>query len=192
MVRQRSLPEQEAERVFEAARSEFLSLGEPWDNYGIDVELIATLLYDLGVQRVPDLRVGDREYAAFLNGNARLIAVEEQHHPHRQRFSIAHEIGHFVLHHLPRPVRGLFACSASDMELSAAPGGHGAKALHLQQESEANLFARALLMPETSVRAMHKVTGGRVIPMSRHFKVSPQAMEIRLAQLGLPFSPLPR
>lgn len=184
--------EREAERVLEQAQSEFRALGEPWDGYQVDVDLLATLLFALGIQRVPDLRVGEREYAGFLDPGARLIAVEERHHPHRQRFSVAHEIGHFVLHYLPDPASPrLFTCTSRDMEARGAAGA-GAEALHFRQEVEANLFAGSLLMPEGAVRAMHKVTGGRVLAMARHFRVSPKAMEIRMERLALPFTPLDR
>ncbi|HYF76901.1 MAG TPA: ImmA/IrrE family metallo-endopeptidase, partial [Symbiobacteriaceae bacterium] len=169
-------------------------LGETWDNYAVDVDLLAALLFDLGVQRVPDLRVGQREYAGFLDGEAKLVVVEESHHEHRQRFSIAHEVGHYVLHYLPRPAPGgVFACTSSDMETSALPtAASGDRQRHVRQELEANLFAGELLMPEPSVRAMYRVTGGRVLQMARHFKVSPKAMEIRLERLQLMFTLLPR
>lgn len=176
--------ELEARRILQDARCELESLGEHWDGYVIDVELIATLSFSLGIQRVPDIRVGAREYAAFLNGDARLIAVEEKHHEHRQRFSIAHEIGHFVLHYLPSPAeKSLFACSSADMEVNAGDP----RSLHLRREWEANLFAGELLMPQQPVVAMYRVTGGSVLRMSRHFKVSAKAMEIRLQRLDLPF-----
>jgi Zn-dependent peptidase ImmA (M78 family) len=185
----RTRPALEAERVLAQARSEYAALGEAWDNYQVDAELLGTLLFGLGMQRVPDLRVGERSYAGFLDAGARLVAVEANHHEHRQRFSIAHEIGHFVLHYLPGRARGgLFACTTSDMEVRTAPQGDGARTLHLRQEAEANRFAAALLMPEGAVKAMHKVTGGRVFGLARHFKVSPKAMEIRLDQLGLTYS----
>lgn len=191
MTRRPSRPEQEAERVIQQARLELTSLGEPWDSYQVDVELLATLLFGLGVQRVADLRAGEREYAGFLDAEARLVAVEETHHAHRQRFSIAHEVGHFVLHYLPRPDGGsVFYCTSSDMEVGEALQGSGARSQHLRQEAEANLFAGALLMPEQPLQAMYKVTGGRVLALARHFKVSAKAMEIRLTQLELPFIPV--
>jgi len=205
-MRPQSPAERAAQEVLGRARREFESLGEPWDGYRTDVELLAVLLYEMGIQQVPDLRVGEREYAAFLDGDARLIAVEGRHHSHRQRFSIAHEVGHFVLHY--RPTMTLFTCSSRDMEVSPelvasarlqAPGQepHGRpgpprlrhddpRLLHLRREMEANLFAAELLMPEQPVRAMHRVTGGKLVPLARHFDVSPKAMEIRLERLGLP------
>jgi Zn-dependent peptidase ImmA (M78 family) len=183
----RSRAEQAAAELLDQARREMQALGEPWDAYRIDVELIASLVLGLGVQRVPDLRVGAREYAGFLDPAAGLIAVEESHHEHRQRFSIAHEVGHYVLHYLPQPRQGeVFACTQEDMEVTALVAVP-ARTAHLRREMEANLFAGELLMPEPSVRAMHKVTGGRLLKLARHFHVSPQAMEIRLARLNLPY-----
>jgi Zn-dependent peptidase ImmA (M78 family) len=194
MAPQRSLPDTEAGRVLERARAEFGALDEPFDLYRVDVELMAAILFDLGVQQVPDLRVGDRAYSGFLDGDARLIVVEAEHHEHRRRFSIAHEIGHFVLHYLPRTAPGgLFACTAADMETNSLGAGETAsQALHTKQEVEANQFANALLMPEPAVRAMYRVTGGRVLSLARHFNVSAGAMEVRLKRLQLPFTPLPR
>lgn len=184
----RSPAEAHAAEVLGRAKREFAALGEPWDAYHVDVELLAAILFDLGVQQVPDLRVGEREYAGFLDGDAGLVVVEETHHEHRRRFSIAHEVGHYVLHYLPRtaPV-GVFACTSRDMETDSVPIGEtAARLLHYRREVEANLFAGELLMPEPSVRAMYKVTGGQVLRLARHFNVSPRAMEIRLGRLGLP------
>lgn len=183
-------PELEAQRVLREARAELESLGEPWDAYTVDVEFVATLLFGLGVQHVPDLRVGSREYAAFLDGDAKLIAVEGRHHEHRQRFSVAHEVGHYVLHFQPQPRAGSrFICSQADMEVAAETGPDLDRGLHLRREWEANLFAGELLMPAQPVLAMFRVVGGRTAQLARHFKVSPQAMEIRLRRLPLPFKP---
>ncbi|HYF91437.1 MAG TPA: ImmA/IrrE family metallo-endopeptidase [Symbiobacteriaceae bacterium] len=194
MAPPRSPAEAKATEVLQRAREESVALGEQWDAYNVDVELLAAILFDLGVQQVPDLRVGEREYAGFLDGDAGLVVVEETHHEHRRRFSIAHEVGHYVLHYLPRtaPV-GVFACTSRDMETDAVPARESAaRLLHCRREVEANLFAGELLMPAPSVAAMHKVTGGQVGKLARHFNVSARAMEIRLTRLGLPFSPILR
>lgn len=186
MSRRLTHAEESARQTLETARAEFAELDERWDGYRVDVELIATLLYGLGVQRVAGLRAGERAYAAFLHADARLIAVESTHHEHRQRFSIAHEVGHFVLHVQPRNVGGgLYACSETDMEVSAARD----RGDHLRREWEANLFAGELLMPEEPLLAMFRATRGRLSALARHFCVSPKALEIRLSRLDLPFAP---
>jgi len=176
-------PELRAQQVLARARLEFDRLDETWNDYTVDVELLATLLFELGVQHVPDLIVGERQYSAFLAGASRLIVVEANDHEHRRRFSIAHEIGHFVLHLQDHPE--LFLCSQEDMELQTPDEGQ-----HRRQEWEANLFAGELLMPEQPLIAMFRATGGRLSSLARHFRVSPKALEIRLDRIKrLPFSP---
>lgn len=183
-------PEGAALRVLQEAKAELESLGEPWDGYLVDVELIALLRFGIWVQPVADLRVGDREYAAFLNPEAKVIAIEQNHHPHRQRFSIAHEVGHFVLHYWPDPQeRTMFNCSTADMEIRRPETTDGDRRLHYLREWEANRFAGELLMPKQPLLAMYRATGGRVSALAKHFNVSPLAMEIRLSHLPLPFRP---
>ncbi|MFZ5825389.1 MAG: ImmA/IrrE family metallo-endopeptidase [Bacillota bacterium] len=189
MPRQLTRAEQEAQRVLARAKEEFQALEEDWHSYLLDVELLASLLFNLGVQQVPDLRVGGREYAAFLEASQGLIVVEANHHEHRRRFSVAHEVGHFVLHYLPRTGGDTYRCTPSDMERGSEPTGTGAGVTHGRQEWEANLFAAELLMPEQPVLAMYRVVGGSVSRLAKHFCVSPQAMEIRLKRLPLPFRP---
>ena len=58
----------------------------------------------------------------------KLIGVNGRHHPHRQRFSICHEIGHILLGHLPES-----RCSPAEI-----------KAFN----EEADACAGELLMPE--------------------------------------------
>jgi Zn-dependent peptidase ImmA (M78 family) len=104
----------------------------------------------------------------------------------RQRFSIAHEIGHFVLRHQfeagehVHVDRG-FRVSRRD---SRSSSGTDAK------EIEANQFAAALLMPSWIVLANIKEIGSEnlndehVTNLARKFRVSEQAMTIRLSVLG--------
>lgn len=188
-MRQLTHAEREAQRVLQQAKAEFEALEESWHNYLLDVELVASLLFNLGVQPVGDLRVGDREYAAFLEASQGLIVVEANHHEHRRRFSVAHEIGHFVLHYLPKTGGDTYRCTEADMARSSEPAAGSQDALHRRQEWEANLFAAELLMPEQPVMAMYRVVGGSLGRLARHFCVSPQAMEIRLKRLPLPFKP---
>src|SRR5437899_2188285 len=44
---------------------------------------------------------GDSELSGMLfrDGETLVIGVNTLHHRHRQRFTIAHELGHLVLHH---------------------------------------------------------------------------------------------
>jgi hypothetical protein len=87
----------------------------------------------------------------------------------RRRFTIAHEIGHFVLHpHRLAPQRG-----------------GGVNAAWQAQEREADLFAAELLMPEDLVREAVFSYGPDVERLADHFDVSRQAMQTRLKWMGL-------
>ena len=107
------------------------------------------------------------------------IGVNAQHHPNRQRFTIAHEIGHLVLHEsedyfIDRTFRRDSVSSAAIDEV----------------EIEANKFAAALLMPKNYVQASveayaQTLRSEDVEQLARHYKVSQQAMTLRLINLGV-------
>jgi hypothetical protein len=63
----------------------------------IDVELIAERNLKLTIIPVPDLRY-HAHTEAFLSGDLREIVYDPKRPDVRIRFSIAHEIGHFILH----------------------------------------------------------------------------------------------
>ncbi|MBM4161146.1 MAG: ImmA/IrrE family metallo-endopeptidase [Ignavibacteria bacterium] len=69
-----------------------------WGNkIPVDVELIAERAFNLLIIPVPDLeRQTDAE--AFLSGDLRELLYDQDSPEVRVRFSIAHEIGHIVLH----------------------------------------------------------------------------------------------
>ena len=87
----------------------------------------------------------------------------------RRRFTLAHEIGHVVLHGAPHDVA------------AAARGGGGRK----QREREVDRFAAALLMPERFIGEAVQQYGLDVEQLRGLFLVNRQAMEIRLRELGL-------
>ncbi|HWQ25108.1 MAG TPA: ImmA/IrrE family metallo-endopeptidase, partial [Gaiellaceae bacterium] len=94
----------------------------------------------------------------------------------RFRFTIAHEIGHWVCHCLegrapnPEPsyCRPVDLTDAADRTL----------------EREANVFAAELLMPEPAVREAWEELGD-VAACAARFDVSPTAMQWRLYAFGL-------
>mgnify|MGYP002757522574 FL=1 len=100
------------------------------------------------------------------------IVVNSHDSAVRQRFTIAHELGHFYdtyRRKLPRAKkdRGSLASKGTDIE-----------------EVYANRFAAALLMPAKAVRAKFNVVPD-VGALARIFNVSEQAMSNRLHNLGL-------
>jgi Zn-dependent peptidase ImmA (M78 family) len=112
------------------------------------------------------------------------VALSSEHSENRTRFTIAHELGHIVLHQLdeihidkqfPLKLRDDISSQAIDPE-----------------EMEANAFAAALLMPEAMLKAdlaameeMDCESDEDIQKLAIKYEVSPQAMNFRLMNLGL-------
>lgn len=111
-----------------------------------------------------------------------VIGVNALHPPVRQRFTIAHEIGHLLLH--PRDNFHLDKFSPIQFRNQRSSTGED------ETEIEANQFAAELLMPEDMVRREVAPLLGRsaedaIENLARKFQVSVQAMTIRLTTMGL-------
>ena len=77
------------------------------------------------------------------------IVVAESTSPRRRRFSIGHELGHFLISsHRPRE-GSQFSCADVDFRLENTREADRAR----KMEAEANRFAARLLMPPTRIRA---------------------------------------
>ena len=101
------------------------------------------------------------------------IFVNAKNSLQRQRFSIAHELGHFFLHH--------DSDKASELEFVDLRSD-----LSSPKEVEANKFATALLMPECEIRKQHgKLLFPTADELAKTFNVSKPAMQIRLRELNL-------
>jgi len=100
----------------------------------------------------------------------RAIFVNEKDPFPRQRFTVAHELGHFFLH-LTDKEDGVFVSFRS---------------LKSPQETEANKFASDLLMPAALLKEEHKKAFIATAEyFAELFEVSRKAMQIRLNYLGL-------
>jgi Zn-dependent peptidase ImmA (M78 family) len=75
-----------------------------------------------------------------------IITVNSQSSSDRRRFSLAHELGHFLCSWHVQTVRSGFACTRSDMSFPTGEEQHN------RQETEANAFAIELLAPAHSMR----------------------------------------
>jgi Zn-dependent peptidase ImmA (M78 family) len=115
-----------------------------------------------------------------------IIAINEKHAPNRQRFTIAHELGHYLLH---RNLSNVFF-DESLVFFRDQVAAEGTK----YQEIEANNFAAELLMPETILRkrlaekpldAFDEADNSGICELAKMFGVSTQALSIRLTKLGL-------
>jgi Zn-dependent peptidase ImmA (M78 family) len=115
----------------------------------------------------------DRPESGYLQINPQggvRIGVNRQDPPARQRFTAAHEIGHWMLGH-GNSFRDLASnySSASDTIV----------------ERQANAFAACLLMPRGQVIGLARNSTKSVDEMARTFSVSRVAMEYRLRNLGI-------
>ncbi|WP_261516129.1 ImmA/IrrE family metallo-endopeptidase [Chelativorans petroleitrophicus] len=125
----------------------------------LDVEGLAAAL-GLRVLRLPL----EERVSGFLRESAGIweIGVNSLHHPNRQRFTLAHELGHYLLHrdHAPFEDGLLFRSDAKNA-----------------REREANQFAALVLMPDTEFRTA--LSSGDIDSVARTFGVSKQAAEYR-------------
>jgi Zn-dependent peptidase ImmA (M78 family) len=127
----------------------------------VPVESIAEDLHALAVEVDNALPVS----GMLLPLERRIIVRGDEPEP-RRRFTIAHELGHWICQCLEGTAQPVY-CRAEEIGVDAQ-----AKAL----EREANIFAANLLMPEPAVRA----AAGE-----NRFGVSDEAFAWRLYNLGL-------
>lgn len=147
---------------------------------GIPVDL-QKLAKGLGVRvvRAPATPTG-LSGALVINNGVPAILYSDGDPQVRQRFTIAHELGHFLLHSSANDSAVLFRDDLSSKGTSI-------------REIQANAFAAALLMPEAELRKLvpgrlTAIQSDEVDSLARTFIVSSQAMGYRLADLGL-YSP---
>lgn len=103
------------------------------------------------------------------------IVVAQGTSQRRRRFSIAHELGHFLINS-HRPREGMqFTCSHADLHMENTREADRAK----KMEAEANRFAAKLLMPPTRIRAnlrSRQPDLAEVVRLADEFNVSKAAM----------------
>jgi Zn-dependent peptidase ImmA (M78 family) len=130
----------------------------------VDVEQIA---HDCGL--AVDYVTKGKGFNGRLLKERMVIEVEKSIHLHRQRFTIAHEVGHFVLKH---------------NTVSCYFDTHNASDPRRLNEYHANVFASELLMPGPWVQKFwQELRDYRVL--AERFIVSPEAMFRRLESAGL-------
>lgn len=121
-----------------------------------------------------------QEFSGILvrEGKKSILGVNASHHPNRQRFTIAHEIGHFLLHEGDR----VFVDRSYNVSLRSSTSSLGTDV----EEIEANTFASLLLIPERflskDLEAAEVDLEDRVsiAHLAKKYKVSHQAMTLRL------------
>lgn len=117
----------------------------------------------------------------FIKDGIPIIGVNALHHPHRQRFTIAHELGHYMLHrnllsnevHVDKQFKILMRNSKSSTGTDA-------------MEVEANKFAAELLLPEFLIEDVlaHSTFDiddrAPLDELAKNFRVSKEMLEYRI------------
>lgn len=143
-----------------------------------DRDLLACVEDDLGLL-VCILELPDEVAGSYIrNGRRGHIFIKAADYPTRQRFTIAHELGHHMLGH------GAVLESYSDVGRDTPN----------RREQQANYFASELLHPVEAVRLWLAANIDppaapqleEVVRMAAHFHVSPPAMLYRLSKGDFP------
>ena len=172
--------EERAERVLAATP------GYVWDGerLPVPIEEIVDTVHGLLVRDVddigtapgaPPLAPGQALSGLLLpaRGEIWVNAEEARLWPPRRRFTIGHELGHWVMHRTGQ--QALF-CRRTSVDEQAAPPGRDI-------EEEASAFAAGLLMPQWLFVREHARCGGDVAELGRVFGTSAAATERRVLAL---------
>ena len=146
----------------------------------VNVEEIASSL-NIELRKAP----AEDDLSGFLlkrpDGTA-VVGVNARHHPNRQRFTIGHEIGHYLLHQYDEVHVDKFVIKLRDGNSSTGEN---------EEEVEANRFAAELLMPRQFIERdlfKYAVDGQlddrKLAQFAKQYEVSVQAMTNRLVSLG--------
>lgn len=147
---------------------------------GFDIFMLAE---KLGITLKEENLSDDVSGFFIINDNKPIISYNSNSSPYRTRFTIAHEIGHFVLHSKAQPI---FIDKAPKVFFRNTASSTG----EILKEREANSFAAALLMPRELIykEALNAPSNKDVEEvlslLSSKFDVSTQAMSFRLSNLG--------
>lgn len=143
-------------------------------------KVLGKLICSDGITPYYDMEV--RRYM-FLQVSAKTILVEvrlsEQDNQGRYRFTLAHELAHWILH------KELIL--SANTEAAFIDGVHDTR-----MEKQADYFASALLMPMGAIKKYYYSIFGKgynrselISAMAERFQVSKQAMQIRLESHNL-------
>jgi Zn-dependent peptidase ImmA (M78 family) len=149
----------------------------------IPIEDWATALDIVGIQPL-ETEGFEGGLMMFADRSTGTIFLSRQSGPQRRRFTIGHELGHFLLPwHTPRHGQG-FLCSKKDMAVfRAKPGGDR----YTEMEAQANRFSAGLLMPtvpfRADLRAKKHFEVHHIVELAERYDMSKEATARRCADL---------
>lgn len=131
----------------------------------------------LDIESIEERPVTSFEAMLLMDANKAwgTILLAEGRMRERRRFSIAHELGHFLIPtHKPHPGAG-FSCSLDDLRVGDARAHDRRQRI----EAEANRFAARFLMPPTRIRSelsFRQPDLREIVRLAGEFGVSREAM----------------
>jgi Zn-dependent peptidase ImmA (M78 family) len=147
---------------------------EPKLSYPIPIEELAAAF---DIIEIKDLETQGFEGGLLTNAHKSegVILVNKSARKGRRRFTIGHELGHFLIE-MHKPVKGdTFLCSRDDMSTWSAAENN----IYARMEVEANRFAALMLMPPPLLRPYLAKTGDPkidvVLSLHEDFGVSKDA-----------------
>lgn len=138
----------------------------PVDVYG--------LARELGINVIEKTMVDATSGSIQKNENLYTIEVNADHSLNRKRFTIAHELGHFILH------SDLIGDGIFDDSLYRSYDSRKNKNIHQNHETQANKFAASVLMPTPLIKKLQEEGHESGKDLAEKLCVSEQAMAIRL------------
>lgn len=153
---------------FEAIREYAEKIGQHYGIYdGLGAADLDVLLAKLG----GSVRFGDGSESLHVDAPGSFtIYLPRLTSSRRDRFTIAHELGHYFLHYLHPAHSG---------PMSFGRGGRD------RAETQANVFAASLLMPAEAFIKAYSDAAGDAFVVARLFDVSPAAVQVRAQVLQL-------
>lgn len=136
----------------------------------VPIEAIARALDIVSIEAAPFTGIEGCLQCDPLKSEGQIV-VNANSPPRRRRYTIAHELGHFLNEsHQPTVDLG-FACTAEDL---ARPRRTG---LRLQQETEANIFAIEVLTPRSALGQFLKPNAelDHALALAKTFEISREA-----------------
>jgi len=133
-------------------------------------------VYELLRKLGGDIEIDDRAESLDVRENGDFTVFLPTHTSRlRDRFTIAHELGHYFLHF-----------RAPDQNLIGERTSTFTRLGRNIPETQANVFASNLLMPAAQFKAMYSRLEEDLVSVAEHFEVSYPAAKVRAEFLGLP------
>ena len=140
-----------------------------YSGHSLNIEEVIKTFPDIELRDEP-LQSNCSGYFRYVNGKW-IIGVNKLHHKNRKRYTLAHELGHYILH------------KDKNVDIIDTTFFRNNKTDSI--EYMANEFAAKLLMPEDKVRDFVDNQGIKNIGvLAEKFEVSASAMKFRIISLG--------